>query len=366
MGDLHGARIAVIGGGVLGFATALQLARAQAQVVLYESRSLGDNASGVAAGMLAPAFEAVLDPLSTGHFQLLRTAQDRWQDFLEDFDLPADALDRSGAVWVARPGEADLLAAITRRLDDEGAQSEPLSPSQLFALQPGLSREAIGGVLALQDWLLDPQRLLPAMSQAFMRLGGDLVRGRIAMLGEGVFIDDAPLEADILVLAAGADAAGWAALAPELAAVTPIKGQILHLDAPPTSGPVVRGSFGYVAPQGRGAVVGASMQPGLDDLGLDPDVLANLQSGAAQLFPHLATAAAQGRAGVRASTPDGLPLVGPSSRPKLLLALGARRNGWLLGPMVGEMITAQLLGESAYPYAATLDPLRSFAPIVQP
>ncbi|MHB8284514.1 MAG: NAD(P)/FAD-dependent oxidoreductase [Caulobacteraceae bacterium] len=365
MADLKGARIAVIGGGVLGLATALSVARAQAQVVLYEPQDFGDSASGVAAGMLAPAFEAVLDPLSTGHFSLLHAARDRWPSFVTQFDLPRDALDRAGAVWVARPGEDAALAAMTERLSSQGARVETLSPSQLLTLHPLLAPDVIGGVLAPQDWLLDPLSLLPAMRRAFERLGGHVRRARVAQEGEALSVDGVSLGADAVILAAGAEAPGWAVLAPELVVVTPVKGQILHLDAPPTAGPVVRASFGYVAPQGRGAVVGATMQVGLSDRSTDPSVLAELQAGAAQIFPHLSTVAVQGRAGVRASTPDGLPLVGASSRSGLLLALGARRNGWLLGPMVGEMILAGLLGEDAGPYAAALAPGRTFADAVQ-
>jgi glycine oxidase len=107
------------------------------------------------------------------------------------------------------------------------------------------------------------------------------------------------------------------------------------------------------------------MQAGVADRETDPQVVAGLLAGATRLFPHLASIVGQGRAGVRGSTPDGLPLVGRSSRSGLLLALGARRNGWLLGPMVGEMILAHLLGEDAGPRAAALDPLRDLERAVQ-
>lgn len=363
--DLGGARIAVVGGGVLGFATALCLARLQPKVVLYDPQDSAGNASGVAAGMLAPAFEAVLDPLSTGHFSLLRAARDRWPPFLQAFDLPADALDRSGAVWAARPGEEAALVAVAQRLRVEGAQPQELSARDLRALQPGLSMDVIGGVLAPEDWLLDPQRLLPAMRRALQRLGGDVVPSRITREGEAVLADGALLQADAVILAIGAEAAAWADLAPELSVIMPVKGQILHLAAPPVVGPVVRAAFGYVAPQGRGAIVGATMQAGAADRETDPKVLAQLLAGAAQLFPHLADVAVQGRAGVRATTPDGLPLVGASSRPGLILALGARRNGWLLGPMVGEMIAAYLLGQEPGVYAAAMDARRTFPPAMQ-
>ena len=55
--------IAVIGAGALGAATALALARTGAKVILIDGSPLGRNASGVAAGMLAPAMEsALVDP----------------------------------------------------------------------------------------------------------------------------------------------------------------------------------------------------------------------------------------------------------------------------------------------------------------
>lgn len=359
MSDLRGARIAVVGGGVLGFSTALSVARAGAQVTLYESHELGDNASGVAAGMLAPAFETVLDPLSAGHFQLLRTARDLWPAFLDALGL-AGALDRSGAVWVAVPGEEVRLDELARRLAREGAQAEALSATQLRALQPGLAGDVAGGVLTAQDWRLDPLQLLPAMRLALERTGGAIVQARVTQAGDALQIDGSAIGADAVILAAGADAPAWHVLAPELTVVSPVKGQILHLEAGPAAGPVVRGAFGYVAPQGRGAVIGATMQVGQTDRRTDPRVLADLRDGAARLFPHLSSVTARGRAGVRASTPDGLPLVGLSSRPGLFLALGARRNGWLLGPLVGDMIAACLSGRDAGPWALALDPLRAF------
>jgi glycine oxidase len=58
---------------------------------------------------------------------------------------------------------------------------------------------------------------------------------------------------------------------------------------------------------------------------------------------------------VRATTPDGLPLVGASSQPDLVLALGARRNGWLLAPMIAAAVVEALAGR---PVAADLDARR--------
>ena len=50
-----GPKITVAGAGALGLTTALALADAGAQVTVFDPAGLGDNASGVAAGMLARA-----------------------------------------------------------------------------------------------------------------------------------------------------------------------------------------------------------------------------------------------------------------------------------------------------------------------
>ena len=71
-----------------------------------------------------------------------------------------------------------------------------------------------------------------------------------------------------------------------------------------------------------------------------------------------AIAAAELSFDVSAATPDGLPMVGWSARPDRLLAVGARRNGWLLAPLVARTIAAYLADEDPGPYAARLDPRR--------
>ncbi|WP_411288459.1 FAD-dependent oxidoreductase, partial [Phenylobacterium sp.] len=79
---------------------------------------------------------------------------------------------------------------------------------------------------------------------------------------------------------------------------------------------------------------------------------------AARLFPALADAAFTTAAGVRGATPDGLPMVGWSTAPGVLLAVGARRNGWLLAPLVARIVAAQVTGADAGAYAARLEPGR--------
>ena len=61
---------------------------------------------------------------------------------------------------------------------------------------------------------------------------------------------------------------------------------------------------------------------------------------------------------MRAATPDGLPMIGRTEDPHVFLAVGARRNGWLLAPLAAQIITACLTEGEVGPYGPLLDPMR--------
>jgi glycine oxidase len=163
-------------------------------------------------------------------------------------------------------------------------------------------------------------------------------------------------QADVLVLATGY--APRADLAPELALLTPIKGQILRFEGERGGRVSLRAQGAYAAPGDGGLAIGATMEAGRDDIRPDAAALAPLARAAGRLFPRLAEATFGVEAGVRAATPDGLPLVGFSAAPGVVLATGARRNGWLLAPLIAQVVTACVTGRDPGPYAARLDPRR--------
>ncbi len=321
MAKLTGAKVTVAGAGALGLTTALELARAGAAVTLRDPAPLGDNASGVAAGMLAPACEAALDPVSADHFELLRHARDLWPALADGLGVQ---LDRSGAAYV---GES--IGPVAARMRAMGAQV-------------GVYGDRL---LTLEDWRLSPRAVLAALKAAAEAAG---VAFEIATA-------PAPAAGETLVVATGAADSG---LAPELSRLEPIKGHILRYAGGPDIGPVIRGDGVYICPDGAGAIVGATMERGRADRTVDPVRVAALRGAAEALLPELAGLEVRADAGVRAATPDGLPMVGPSRTPGVLLAVGARRNGWLLAPLVAQSVAAYLAGDDQGPYAARLDPRR--------
>jgi glycine oxidase len=146
-------------------------------------------------------------------------------------------------------------------------------------------------------------------------------------------------------------------LASELAHLNPIKGHLARVGRP-SAGVVVRGEAGYAVPTARGLVFGATMEPGVRDLTVDPRRAQPVLDQGLALFPDLRGQPVTFAAGIRAATPDGLPMAGRASQADTFLAVGARRNGWLLAPLVAEVVAACVTGRDPGPYATRLDPAR--------
>jgi len=353
MAGLKRAHIVVAGAGALGASVALALAQAGARVVLADPAVLADNASGVAAGMLAPAFEAVLDEGSKPHFALMRAARDLWPEI--SAGLGDIGFRRGGAVWVDLPGAAPLIDSHTHAMASLGVETTLLPAAELQTRIPGLAADLGPGLFTAQDWRLDPRAALAALHRAVLAAGGRIVARSVVAFHAGAarLSDSETIAADILVMATGA---GRSDIAPELAGLTPIKGQILHYaDAwPDDDRPVVRCPGGYAVAARGGLRVGATMEPGLADRQVTDAATTALARLATTLFPSLQCAPFTAQAGVRAATPDGLPLVGPSALDGVWLATGARRNGWLLAPLVARMLAAYLADRDPGPYAGLL------------
>lgn len=331
MYSANDAKIAVAGAGAFGLAVALRLARAGRSVTLLDPAPLGDNASGVAAGMLAPISEALFDPISRDHLALMRRARDLWPDFAEALAIP---LSRAG---VRIEGSDSWRAEVAKRLEQLG-----VAPTKVIE----------------EDWRLDSRPALAALRAAAEQAGVSFETGAVAAFEPGALtLADGRVEAfDVLVLATGPGVRDGR-IAPETAVLSPIKGQLLRATLLDDEAVVVRGEGVYLAP-GEALAVGATMEAGRDDLAPDASATQALRQAARALRPALDLDAAAVEVGVRATTPDGLPLVGWSRAPGVMLAVGARRNGWLFAPLVASMVAAYLTGDNPGPEAAAFDARR--------
>ena len=330
-------RITVAGTGAFGLTIAWSLARAGFRVSIFDPAQT--NASSVAAGMLAPVFETILEADVDGHLPLLMAARDLWPALAGQLGI---YLDRRGATAV---GDPEFLARVSLGISQLGMWCESLARSDLDAAVPGLSPSFQEGLLTQEDWRLEPVSAMSSLRKAAKAAGVDFHRGPATGLEGG----------DKLVIATGAGR-DLISIAPQLKVLSPIKGQILRSMGQGFEG-VLRLPAGYCVGGSGALAVGATMEPGLSDLTPTSEARSRLEALARQAFPGGA-ADFQAQVGVRAATPDGLPMIGRTEDPHVFLAVGARRNGWLLAPLAAQIITACLTEGEVGPYGPLLDPMR--------
>ena len=328
--------VIVIGAGVLGLCTAAELAARGHAVTVIDPG--GPNATTIAAGMIAPALESLLEDVTADRAALLNRARDLWPDFAETHGL---TLLREGADW--------------RGPDPEAAKA------RLAALGFDARLTEIG-LTTPEDWRIEVAAALKALVRVpgltmvrgqVSRLTGDARRWRVEANDGRVWFSSSV----VLATGAGEPVAGLPdSIASVVAAITPIRGQLTFV-ATPTPPRVVRGSDVYAAPSEAGVVIGATMEPGRRDLEPDRDE-ARRQVAAGLALLGVAAEPGPTRVGIRGATSDGLPLAGWSGEPGLYVALAPRRNGWLMGPLVARITADGIEGRPPVADAAALDPLR--------
>ena len=330
--------IVIVGAGVLGLCTAFELHRRGRAVMVVDPGEV--NASLIAAGMIAPAMESAIDDVSSNHARLFRAGRDLWPEFAAAAGI---ALAHRPAEW--RGGDVDGMEA------------------RLRALGFDVRREG-DCVKTEEDYQVDPAQALAALKQA---LGEAVTMRRVTGIartdhGWRASVGDRVLDAGEVVLATGASEA--VAGLPEAAqglinAIQPIRGQI-GVAARDLVDHVVRGPGGYVAPMASGAVIGATMEPWRRDTTPDAETSKRLTEAAWRVLDRAPEPLnIDWRAGVRGATADCLPLAGAAPGAQgVFMALAPRRNGWLLGPLVGAAVADAIEGRAASTEARALDPGR--------
>jgi glycine oxidase len=340
--DLKGREVLVVGAGALGLASAAAFALKGARVTVFDRTERPANASAVAAGMLAPVFEAVMEGADAARAALYRDGRDLWPGFAGACGIE---LVQDGAKWI---GPAEPLASRARAL---GFTVEPTS----------------AGWRTPDDWRLTPAQALEAMRATVLAHGGRFVAASVQRIGtdplEVVDETGRTWPADVVVVAVG-----WTGTPPDgpaeltrlMGLVEPIKGQIVELggDGADAVRGVIRAPGVYLLPRAGRVIVGATMEPGVTDCEVEAETVARLRAAAVAVVPELEKAEiVHAQAGVRGAIADGLPIAGEVG-PGVFAALGPRRNGWLLAPLVAETLTAAAAGETPGPHAAAIGPDR--------
>ncbi len=222
----------------------------------------------------------------------------------------------------------------------------------LAGLTPSASIDAIRFTNSGQ--VADLGRLADALEAALVAAGGTIVRGRAELVAigarAGVMVDGVAMEADHIVLAAGVRSGRLIAPLGHAAPIVAERGYHIRTrnhDWPAELPPVVFEDRAMIVTRYAECVQAASFVE-LSDPDAPPD-----EAKWQRLERHVAALGLPMRGpfdrwmGSRPTLPDYLPAIGRSHRaPNLLYAFGHQHLGLTLAPITGEIIAALVAGEA--------------------
>jgi glycine oxidase len=352
--------VVVVGGGLIGLATAWRLAQSGRGITVVDPAPVS-GASHAAAGMLAPVSEA-----RYGEERLLGLAlaslgrYPAFVDELEELTGHDVGLRRTGTLVVATDGGdravlTDLHAFQTRL----GLEAQLLTSRECKAMEPMLAPTVRAGLFVSGDLSVDNRRLAAALLAAVDRTGGRVVRraaARVVTDGGrvvGVGLDDGEIvHGECVVIAAGPWSSALDGLPDDaLPPVRPVKGQILRLHGPRlldrTVRALVNGAEVYLVPRAGGELVlGATVEEMGYDVTVRAGAVYDLLRDAHVAVPGVAELElVESTAALRPGSPDNAPVLGATCVDGLYVATGHHRNGVLLTPVTADLLRDAIDGK---------------------
>lgn len=332
-------KVAVAGAGIIGLTCAFELCQRGHSVTLFDPAAPTDTTSWAAAGMIAPAYELMLQGETPDEAltALCFESASLWQDFaarIHDASaLPIGFNTRSTLAVARSEEELNRLEALGNRLKSMGRESRWLSLSSL-SRDHGVSPRVAGGMLLPDDHQVDNRRLLTVLRKTLVELGAS-------------FVSQSVQTADDLAAHGKFDAVVWARGARETTTEGVVKGQALSLE-PLADGPVrtVRFGSGYAVPKPDRIIIGASSERDFKTPAVDTARTNALLDAAIAVLPALSRAAVLERwTGFRPKGQGERPVIGPVHDGEFVA--GAHyRNGVLLAPVTAKLIADQIEGTS--------------------
>lgn len=356
--------VLIIGGGLMGFSSALQLAMRGQRCVVLEQDSPGRHASGVNAGGLRRLNRAVAE------IPLALEAANMWRDMRALVGADCDAR-FPGQLRVAE-NEQDMVRLEQREklVSNLGYTHEQLvSKNQLYKLVPALANHCVGALYCEGDGYARPFHTLEAFRQKAGSLGVEHLSGvtvtGVSRVGQNweVSTSEGQFRAAVLLNCAGAWAGKVAAWAGEPVPLVPKAPMMMVTERlPHFIDPVIGAAsrkLSFKQMQNGTLLIGGAH---LAELDLDtqqtrmnwPKLSVSARSALA-LFPQIKDVRiVRCWAGIEGFMPDNLPVIGPSSTmPKLYHAFGFSAHGFQLSPVVGRIMAEMVLdGQASLPVEA--------------
>lgn len=348
----------VIGGGLIGLLTAIELNAANHQVTLIEKQQPAREASWAGGGIISPLFPwRYLDSIT----QLATWSQQHYAEFcalLAQKTHIDPEYTHSGLLIIA-PEEIE-------QAQNWAAQHQRdlrlISPATFKQLEPAAAHTPDNTLWMPQVAQVRNPRFVRALVEYSQQKGIRLLNhapvDKILYHNQqciGVQTAQQTLHADAVIVCAGAWSQQLLQGFTQAPAIRPIRGQMLLFKTPPgTIQRIVLEENRYVVPRRDGRVLFGST---IEDVGFDKQTTQaayeELRKIAIQRFPVLANHPIEHHwAGLRPGSPAGVPYISPHPEiPNLFINAGHYRNGVVLG-----LASARLAADIILQRTPILDP----------
>jgi sarcosine oxidase subunit beta len=360
--------VAIVGAGIVGLATALELAdRGVARVVVYDRAGIGAGASGVQTGGVRQQWSTRVN------CAMARESTAFYDQIGERLRPRVDpGFRRCGYLFVAEHAATlDRLEADVATQNAAGVPSRLVSPGEAAQLVPGLRVDDVAGAsFCAEDGFFDrPQGVVEAYAEAAQRAGVEVVIGEVRRL-EAVggrwslsLADGTSADAAAVVVAA---ATGTTGLLGPLGVDLPIVGEdrwLFYSEPVPErllEPLVVAVDRHFAAKQlADGRVLASDLAARGDAAGREA-WRGRVREGIAGLLPRLELVELPHLVhGIYDVTPDHQAIVGRvTGSDGLFVAAGFSGHGFMMAPAIGRGVAAMVTGEDPGELFAELRPER--------
>jgi glycine/D-amino acid oxidase-like deaminating enzyme len=198
--------VLVIGGGIVGAASAYHLARRGASVTLLESERLAFGATGRNLGFIWAHTRRAGPELD-----LVRPLIDELPGLSDELGADFSLRTNGGLIYFSTEAQAEVMREFVEQRTADGVPMRLLDGHEARALAPILPETVIGATYCSLDAQIDPAAYVRAFAAAAERHGARIVEGTSAraIQTDGgrvtrILTDDGPITAGQVVLAGGA------------------------------------------------------------------------------------------------------------------------------------------------------------------
>ncbi len=359
--------VAVIGGGVMGCATAMRLAEGGMRVALLERENLCSGASGVNAGTLSLQVKRV------SLMQYAIRGSELWSRMDQSLGFDIHFRRPGGLNLAFTDAEAETLTERSHERRAAGLPIEFVDGRRARELEPHLTSAIAAATFCPLDGFVSANVVSLAFRKALLNAGVSLCEhtpvdsidrdsGAFALTTERE-----PVHARRLVVATGA----WTTrLLARLGVNLPIAWRVNQMSVTERARSLLNGVVGHVsglmslkqASNGT-VIIGGGWQgagePGAPGEAIAQNLVGNLQFAQTALPVLRGLRLVRTWYGYDAVTPDVMPLVGPIPGIDNAFLIACVRGGYTIGPYMGRLLADHILGQEP---ELPLFPLDRFPP----